>query len=107
MITYKRHRWPGNVPVQPLTLVLLMRLTAQAGVEGEAVSLCRALQPWIRPVQRAHGANHEGLAPPLRADGYPVRHGTTQKMRHGICVVCGLQVQPCTLAILLQQPLSF
>jgi len=65
-----------------------------------------AFQSGIRPVEWADGANHEGFATLLRADGDPIRHGTTQKMRHGIRVFCGIEFQPGSLGVLLQQALS-
>ena len=43
----------------------------------------------------------------MRADGDPLRHGTTQKIRHGIRVVCGLQFQPGALGVLFEQALAF
>ena len=43
----------------------------------------------------------------LWSDGDPVRHGTAQEMRHGIRIVCGIEIQPGTLGILLQQALPF
>mgnify|MGYP006891288401 CR=1 FL=1 len=76
-------------------------------MKGEPVGLGHSLQSGIRSVQGADGANHEGLATLLRADGDPIRHGTTQKMRHGIRVVCGLQFQPGALGVLLQQAQPF
>ena len=42
----------------------------------------------------------------LWANGDPIRHGTTQEMRHGVRAVCGLQFQPGALGILLQQSLA-
>ncbi len=84
-----------------------MPLTAHAGVEGEAVGFGHSFQPRVRSIQWTDGANHEGLAPLLRADSDPIRHGTTQKMRHGTRVVCGLQFQPGVLCILFQQTLAF
>jgi len=40
------------------------------------------------------GANHEALAPLLRADGDPVRHGTTQNQWHGVGVFRRVEIQP-------------
>ena len=48
-------RWPGSVPAQPLTLVLLVSFAAHPGMEGEAVGLGDALQSGIRSVQRTDG----------------------------------------------------
>ncbi len=92
---------------KPLAFVLLMSFAAHPRVEGEAIGLGHSLQSGVRSVQRTDGANHEGLATLLRADGDPVGDGTTQKMRHGIGVVCGLQFQPGALGVLFQQALAF
>jgi hypothetical protein len=54
-----------------------MPLTTHAGVQGKSIGLGGAFQPGIRPVEWADGANHEGFATLLRADGDPIRHGTT------------------------------
>ena len=86
--------------------ILLMPLTAHGGVDGEAVGFGYPFQSRIRPIQRADGADHEGLATLLRADGDTVGHRTAQDMGHGISLFGWIQVQPCALAILLQQPLS-
>ena len=50
---------------------------------------------------------HKGLATLLRADSDTVGHRTAQELGHGICLFGWIQVQPCAVAILLQQPLSF
>jgi len=84
-----------------------MPLTTHAGVQGKSIGLGDAFQSGIRPVEWAEGANHEGFATLLRADGDPIRHGTAQDMRHGIRLVCGIEFQPGALGVLLQQALSF
>jgi hypothetical protein len=84
-----------------------MAFAAHARVQGKPVGLGNALQPGIWPVQRADGADHEGLASLLRADCNPVRDGTTQDLRHGIGVFGRVEVQPGALSILLQQSLSY
>ena len=43
----------------------------------------------IRPVEWADGANHEGLATLLLADGDTVGHTAAQNLRHGIGVLGG------------------
>ena len=76
-------------------------------MQGESVGLGDPFQSGVRPIEWADGANHEGLATLLRADGDPIRHGTTQKMRHGIGVFRRVEVQPGVVGILLQQALAF
>ena len=43
----------------------------------------------------------------LRADGDPVGDGTAQNLGHGIGIFSGVEIQPGTLSILLQQSLAF
>jgi len=76
-------------------------------VQGKSIGLGDAFQSGIRPVEWADGANHEGFATLLWADGDPIRHGTAQDMRHGIRLVCGIEFQPGALGVLLQRALSF
>ena len=45
-------------------------------MQGKSIGLGDAFQSGIRPVEWAEGANHEGFATLLRADGDPIRHGT-------------------------------
>ena len=45
----------------------------------------------------------DSLARLLRADGNPIRHGTSENMRHGIRIVCGIQSQPDLFGIVLPQ----
>jgi hypothetical protein len=52
-------------------------------VQGEAIGLGHSLQSRIRSVQGADGANREGLAPLLRADGDPVGDGTAEDLGQG------------------------
>ena len=82
-------------------------IAAHTGVQGGAVGFGDTFQSGIRPVPLADGANHEGLATLLRADRDPIRHGTTQKVRHSIRVVCGLQFQPGALGVQFQQAVAF
>jgi hypothetical protein len=105
--TAGRAIYAGDVPAESLPFILLMPLTAHAGVQGESVGLGDAFQSGIRAIHWTDGANHEGLAPLLRADGDPVGDGTAEDMEHSIGVVCGIEVQPGVLGILLQQALSF
>jgi hypothetical protein len=60
-----------------------------------------------RPLGQQDSSSHEGLAALLRADGDPIRHGTTQNMRHGIRLVCGIEFQPGALDVLCEQALAF
>ena len=60
-----------------------------------------------RPLGQQDSSSHEGLAALLRADGDPIRHGTTQDMRHGIRLVCGIEFQPGALDVLCEQALAF
>ena len=81
--------------------------SGRVGVEVEAIGLGDAFQSGIRPVEWADGANHEGLATLLRADGDPVGDGTAQKMRHGISLFGGVEFQPGAFGVLFQQALAF
>ena len=47
----------------------------------------------------ANGANHEGLATLLWADGDTVGHRTAQNMGHGISLFGGVEFQPGVLGI--------
>ncbi len=97
------------------TLVSLVAFATHARVEGKPVGLGHPFQPWVRAracpavsgIQWPDGADHERLLTLLWADGDPVRHGIAQEMRHGIRIVCGIEIQPGTLGILLQQALPF
>ena len=54
------------------TLVFLMPLIADPGMQREAIGRGHPLQSRIRSVQGTDGADHEGLAPLLRANGESV-----------------------------------
>ena len=84
-----------------------MPLTTHAGVQGKSIGLGDAFQSGIRPVEWAEGANHEGFATLLRADGDTVGHRTAEDLGHGIRLVCGIEFKPGALGVLLQQALSF
>jgi len=71
------------------------------------IGLCYPFQSGVRSAQRPDGADHERLLTLLWADRDPVRYRTAQKMGHRIRVVCGVEVQPGLLGILLQQPQPF
>ena len=58
------------MPAEALPFIRLMPLTTHAGVQGKSIGLGDAFQPGIRPVEWADGANHEGFATLLRADGH-------------------------------------
>ena len=65
------------------TLVFLIPLTADPGVERETIGPGHPLQSGIRSVQRADGADHESFTSLLWADGYSVGDGTAQNLRQG------------------------
>lgn len=64
------------------------------------------LQSGIGAIQWSYGANHEGFAPLLRADGDPVGDGTAENLGHSISILGWVEIQPGALGILLQQALA-
>ena len=56
-------------------------------MQGESVGLGDPFQSGVRPVEWADGANHEGLAPLLWADGDPVGDGTAEDLKRGIALI--------------------
>ena len=74
---------------------------------GDPVGLGYPFQSGVRPIQRADGADHEGLATLLWADGDTVGDGATQNLWHGIGVFSRIEIQPSALGVLFQQALAF
>jgi hypothetical protein len=88
------------------TLFFLIPLTADPGVEREAIGLGDPLLSGIRSVQRADGADHQRFTSLLWADGYAVGDGAAQDLWHGIGILSGVEVQLGALAVLFQQALA-
>ena len=98
------HRGAGNIAAQPLAHLALVRLTANAGGQGEPVRLCHPLVARLLTRERPDRAQHRRLAPGLRPHRDAVRQRAADEFPHRVRVLNGRQIQPRRFRIALQQP---